>query len=75
MPPCPNPGPRLRFLVLSPLSLALGFGPLYIPSFDALVIRITGSLVEISAALIHLFHLQALVSGSVLTQIRGKVRH
>jgi exosortase H (IPTLxxWG-CTERM-specific) len=67
MPRLPNPGPRLRFLVLFPLSLALGFALLQIPSIDALVIRFTGSLVHISAAAIHFFRGKALVSGPVLT--------
>jgi exosortase H (IPTLxxWG-CTERM-specific) len=67
MPGLPNPGPRLRFLVLFPLALALGFALLQVPSVDALVIRFTGSLVHISAVLIHLFRGKALVSGSVLT--------
>jgi exosortase H (IPTLxxWG-CTERM-specific) len=67
MPGIPNPGPRLRFLVLFPLSLALGFALLQVPFIDAWVLRFTGSLVDISAAAIHLFRGRALVSGAVLT--------
>jgi exosortase H (IPTLxxWG-CTERM-specific) len=67
MPGLPNPGPRLRFLVLFPLSLAFGFALLQVPFVDAWVMRFTGSLVDISAGLIHLFRGKALVSGAVLS--------
>jgi exosortase H (IPTLxxWG-CTERM-specific) len=63
----PNPGPRMRFLVLFPLALACGFGLVQVPAVDAAIIRFTGSLVDISAALIHLFRGKALVYGPVLT--------
>jgi exosortase H (IPTLxxWG-CTERM-specific) len=68
-PPAPGPqlGPRLRFLVLFPLSLGIGFALLQIPFVDAAIVRFTGSLVHISAALIHLFRGAAIVSGPVLT--------
>jgi exosortase H (IPTLxxWG-CTERM-specific) len=67
VPRLPNPGPRLRFLVLFPLSLALGFALLQVPSVDALVAAFSGSLVHISAAVIHLLRGKALVSGLILT--------
>src|SRR5579883_179111 len=63
----PNPGPRLRFLVLFPLSLVLGFALIQVPSVDRGIIKFTTSLVDISAALIHLCGGKALVTGPVLT--------
>jgi exosortase H (IPTLxxWG-CTERM-specific) len=67
MPALPKPGPRTRFLLLFPLSLALGFGLVQVPAVDAAIIRFTGSLVDISAFFIHLFRGRALVSGPILT--------
>jgi exosortase H (IPTLxxWG-CTERM-specific) len=65
--PVPNPGPRVRFLVLFPLAMALGFALLQAPAVNRLVGRFTEGLVDASAALIHVFRGKAAVSGAVLS--------
>ena len=57
-----NPGIR-RFLVFFPLCLLAGFALLEVPLVAGWVARFTGSLVDVSGALIHLFGGKALVAG------------
>ena len=64
--PFPKPGPRLRFLLLFPLSLTAGFALLQVPFVDSFIVRFTTSLVGISAFLIHLCGGKAVVSGATL---------
>jgi exosortase H (IPTLxxWG-CTERM-specific) len=71
MPGLPNPGPRLRFLVFFPLCLAAGFALLQVPAMDGWISRFTASLVDVSAALIHLFGGKAAVSGVILSSPGG----
>lgn len=59
--------PQTRFLVLFPLCLLGGLALLQVPLIDGWVTLFTGMLVKLSAALIHLFRGQALVSGSLLS--------
>jgi exosortase H (IPTLxxWG-CTERM-specific) len=61
-----HPSPRVRFLVLFPLTLAAGFALLQLPAVDAVVARFTAALVTVTAALIHVCGGKAQVFGSVL---------
>src|SRR4051794_18411913 len=63
--------PMRRFLFLFPLCLLVGFGLLQVPPVTAAVSRFTGSLVSISAALIHFFGGKALVIGVILQSPLG----
>jgi len=60
-----------RFLFLFPLCLLVGFGMLQVPPVARIVSRFTGSLVSVSAALIHLFGGKATVIGAILQSPLG----
>ncbi len=62
----PLPSPRVRFLVLFPLTLAAGFALLQFPAIDAAVARFTAGLVAATALLIHICGGKAHVAGSLL---------
>lgn len=59
--------PQTRFLVWFPVCLFAGLALLQVPAVDAWVERLTGVLVDVTAALIHAFGGKALVSGSTLS--------
>lgn len=61
-----GPNPMRRFVVYFPVCLLAGFALLQAPPVDAAVTRFTNSLVDITAALIHLFGGKALVNGATL---------
>ena len=59
--------PQTRFLIWFPLCLLVGLALLQVPAVDACVERLTGVLVDVTAAVIHLFGGKALVSGATLS--------